>query len=173
MARRSLLLPLALLLVTTFLFVAALEAPRRLRGSGHHALEEAEDDWPADGAWADDDDPAADSSFFAGADELEGWDPLLNANATPTDGPGSVTTPMLADTPAAEVTAVAAAASQQGPPANANRWIGYDNEYEDPTYFFPGDVKPTWESVNGEILLNGRPFHVKGISWFGTETDTR
>lgn len=165
---RSLLLPLALLLVTTFLFVAGLEAPRRLRLGGHHVGAEAEADaglddfWPADETWTYDD------SFLAGADDLEGWDPLPNATAA------TITTPMLADTPAAEVAAaVASAASQQGPP-NTNRWIGHDNdEYEEPTYYFPGDIKPTWESVDGEIRLNGRPFHIKGVNWFGVETDTR
>ena len=172
---RSLLLQLALLLVTAFLFVAALEAPRRLRLGGHHVGAEAAAEaeagldhyWPTDETWTYDN-PAAASFFLVGADDLEGWDLLPNATAA------AITTPMLADTPAAEVAAaVAAAASQQGPP-DTNRWIGHDNnEYEEPTYYFPGDIKPTWESVDGEIRLNGQPFHIKGINWFGVETDTR
>lgn len=31
----------------------------------------------------------------------------------------------------------------------------------------------TWTSERGAILLNGRQFHLKGVNWFGMETDTR
>ena len=44
---------------------------------------------------------------------------------------------------------------------------------EDTTFYFPGELAPLWESIDGEVLLNGHPFHVKGINWFGFETDTR
>jgi hypothetical protein len=31
----------------------------------------------------------------------------------------------------------------------------------------------TWTSEQGAILLNGRQFHLKGVNWFGMETETR
>ncbi|KAH7684643.1 cellulase 2 [Aphelenchoides avenae] len=30
----------------------------------------------------------------------------------------------------------------------------------------------TWSTSNGNILLNGQPFVLKGINWFGFETET-
>jgi hypothetical protein len=30
----------------------------------------------------------------------------------------------------------------------------------------------TWTSERGAILLNGRQFHLKGINWFGAETES-
>lgn len=173
----GLLLTLALLLLTTSIFTAALSAPWRLRGAGHAAGEEANEDSPTEEAWTgtDDSDVAA---FFAAGDDLGGQKPFNWTTATAATAPATITTTMMADTPAAEVAAVLAAALQQGPPSagappNINRWITYDNEYQDPTYFFPGDIKPVWESVGGEVRLNGQPFHIKGISWFGFETGTR
>jgi len=38
---------------------------------------------------------------------------------------------------------------------------------------FRGDLPPLWESVQGEVRLNGLPFHIKGVNFFGFETDTR
>lgn len=31
----------------------------------------------------------------------------------------------------------------------------------------------TWTSERGAILLNGRQFHLKGLNWFGLESETR
>ena len=31
----------------------------------------------------------------------------------------------------------------------------------------------TWTSERGAILLNGRQFHLKGVNWFGLESETR
>lgn len=129
--------------MTAFLIVAALKDPKRLRSGEHHVGAEAE---AYDDYWPTDEARTYDDPAAAS---------FFLAGADET------------------AVAVAAAASQQDP-ANTNRWIGHDDdEYEDATYNFPGKVKPTWESVDGDIRLNGRPFHVKGISWFGCETDTR
>ena len=31
----------------------------------------------------------------------------------------------------------------------------------------------TWTSERGAILLNGQQFHLKGVNWFGLESETR
>lgn len=31
----------------------------------------------------------------------------------------------------------------------------------------------TWTSERGAILLNGQQFHLKGVNWFGMESETR
>ena len=140
-------------------------------------------DWTADEAFGDggDDDDFNAASFFAAAEELEGHEPATTtttpaaADAATTAATATATT---ATTGAAAAAAAAAAATpQQGPlvlaPPTLNRWIAFDDVYDDPTLFFPGDAHPVWESVDGEVRLNGHPFHIKGISWFGIETDTR
>jgi len=38
---------------------------------------------------------------------------------------------------------------------------------------FRRDRPPLWESMHGEVRLNGLPFHIKGVNFFGFETDTR
>jgi len=38
---------------------------------------------------------------------------------------------------------------------------------------FRRDDLPLWESVQGEVRFNGLPYHIKGVNWFGFETDTR
>lgn len=38
---------------------------------------------------------------------------------------------------------------------------------------FRRDNLPLWESVQGEVRFNGLPYHIKGVNWFGFETDTR
>lgn len=38
---------------------------------------------------------------------------------------------------------------------------------------FRADRPPLWESEQGEVRLNGLPFHIKGVNFFGFETDTR
>jgi hypothetical protein len=39
----------------------------------------------------------------------------------------------------------------------------------------PPQCDPTleWTSVNGQLMANGRPFHLKGTNWFGYETAQR
>lgn len=191
MARRFLLL---CLLFIGFAFITAAFASssssssssRRLRGDGGQESKEGWADW-----WSlfgiddtDDDDNDNDdqvdaavmASLSTAAEDLEGNEQPPSfapaAAATTTAAPAATTTETTVSTQGT-------ARPPRGPPypipapATIDRWVVYDDEYLDPTYFFPGDVKPTWESVHGEIRLNGHPFHVKGISWFGFETDTR
>lgn len=159
---------LGFVLVTATMAVAAASSlPRHLRGRRGQGWEE-EDEEP-DGGWEfDETDSYADahdqrddnddsmkvwSAYFANAEDMDREEP-----------PSTAATTQQQTGPPASVLA---------PPGTNKRWISYNDEDLDPTLYFAGDVKPSWESVDGEIRLNGRPFHLKGISWFGFETDTR
>lgn len=67
---------------------------------------------------------------------------------------------VLASSDAAIDPATSLAAIPVPPPA--------DKEMKPFALYFRGDVPTLWESVEGEIRLNGFPFHVKGTNWFGT-----
>jgi hypothetical protein len=160
MARQFLLLLLGLLLVGVSIAAALDTSRRRLRGGA--GRDEA---W--EGTYDDDDidDDSEVAAFFAAAEDMDGQEPLTST--TPTAA--------LADAPPPPPL-TSAATLQQGPvqaPPTLDRWISYGTKPDDRTYYFTGDAKPIWESVDGEIRFNGHPFHVKGINWFGFETDTR
>lgn len=181
MARHFVLL--GLLLMGLLLASAALVSSRRLRGIGvGDGSTDVDDDggggdWGvADAEWArgeadstddDHDDPAV-ASFFARMEHLEGQDvgPTVAAVSTAAAPPAAPAVSQQSQQQQGPATVLA-------PPVLDRRWIEYGNEDENPTFYFTGDAKPTWESVDGEVRLNGRPFHIKGISWFGAETDTR